>query len=871
MRTICGIILAAISAFSAVGADLEDAVSRDIVTPVRPGGVNGQEFWNGNALWFMYPPSFDFKPVRNAVSYRFSVRDNFQREWTMSAPRPTEPIVDVWTNLPPGLTVATCYGVDGEGEVVGLAGTRSFWKQAPFKPGACPKAKRTYREAAHKLLSFLVDDWKPAQTLLKTGRPNISYQYNGYPAKIGSALVNIMLMAARELPEKSVKAIDLARKEADYLISITPTEGPLAYFTPTYEYHPEAEGPNRHAPKACKRLEGQCMIRYCAEVGIALLRLAKATGDRKYADFAVKCGETFLRLQRPDGTWPCVMRYSDGASMRRDDAILIERINFFTMLRDWTGDARYAKLEDDVFSQLERSQMRTWDWQGQFEDTSIAAEPYKDLTGTDALPAACYILKRFPGDAKRLSQAIEMIRFGEDQFTCWERPCRADGGSPSMGQVVEGKWYDSTYPSWHCPGVGEQYACMVPIDASACRMIWGYLALHRATGDRLAFAKALALGNSLVNRQQENGGIDTYWYDTGMRTGDGCDEIDWLDCMMDDAEALLDLAASVPQTVAKHDDETTKVLKTGTGGDYVLERIASLPVACTEVRTVKGREASLLPEGRRFRLVWHDEFDGNSLDESKWSYRTNFWGRRAHWFAAPEDNAVEVKDGLLRLKLVKKADGQFISPQLQTGELMWDIPHAPNPSGFWPLPKRERPKFVRKYGYYECRCRLQRMPGWWSAFWMQSESQGVTLDPGASGIEHDIMESFDPGEVIVAAFHMNGYGQDYKGFHIPAAYDDEPKFEGKLNLAVDVENFHTFGLLWEPDGYSVYVDGRLRGRNGAAVSHVPEFVLLTTEAKWYRNNRMTGEGVPELDAAARAGDDFVVDYVRVYDIVEEKR
>ena len=33
-----------------------------------------------------------------------------------------------------------------------------------------------------------------------------------------------------------------------------------------------------------------------------------------------------------------------------------------------------------------------------------------------------------------------------------------------------------------------------------------------------------------------------------------------------------------------------------------------------------------------------------------------------------------------------------------------------------------------------------------------------------------------------------------------------------------------------------------------------------------RNNRMTGKGVPELDAAAAAGDDFVVDYVRVYDL-----
>ena len=95
------------------------------------------------------------------------------------------------------------------------------------------------------------------------------------------------------------------------------------------------------------------------------------------------------------------------------------------------------------------------------------------------------------------------------------------------------------------------------------------------------------------------------------------------------------LAAAVA-LAAVAEDETTKVLKTAVGGDYVCEKIASLPVACSEARTVEGREPSLLPDGKKFSLVWHDEFDGTALDESKWSYRTNFWGQRAHWFAAPE-------------------------------------------------------------------------------------------------------------------------------------------------------------------------------------------------------------------------------------------
>ena len=90
-------------------------------------------------------------------------------------------------------------------------------------------------------------------------------------------------------------------------------------------------------------------------------------------------------------------------------------------------------------------------------------------------------------------------------------------------------------------------------------------------------------------------------------------------------------------------------------------------------------------------------------------------------------------------------------------------------------------------------------------------------------------------------------------------------------LQVDKTQFHVFGFLWEPDGYTMYVDGRRHGTKvgqgeGEAVSQTDEFILLSTEAKWFRKNRMTGEAVPELAASVDAGDDFAVDYVRVYDI-----
>ena len=269
---------------------------------------------------------------------------------------------------------------------------------------------------------------------------------------------------------------------------------------------------------------------------------------------------------------------------------------------------------------------------------------------------------------------------------------------------------------------------------------------------------------------------------------------------------------------------------------------------------VEGHAPSPLPPDRRYRLVWHDEFDGTSLDDSKWSYRTNYWGRDAHWFAKPEHGCVEVKDGVVKLKIGKLPNGQFVSPQLQTGENMWDLPATGVTNSFWQLPRRRPAKFEHRYGYWECRCRLQAKRDWWSAFWLQSANIGTTLDAADSGAEIDVLECFYPGHVAAHNVFAYGYGPDRKRYETGG---------GPLENPTD---WHTFGVLWDETGYTFYVDGKEDGRVEDCVSKRPLFALISTECRHYRANRMTGGPADGLEAAVRANDAFTVDYVRVWEV-----
>lgn len=265
---------------------------------------------------------------------------------------------------------------------------------------------------------------------------------------------------------------------------------------------------------------------------------------------------------------------------------------------------------------------------------------------------------------------------------------------------------------------------------------------------------------------------------------------------------------------------------------------------------VDGHVPSYLPEGSEWELVWHDEFDGTELDRTKWDFRLNFWGSP---FDAYTDAGI-VLDGKSNIELHRtERNGYYVSPQLQTGSNSFDIPKAntANPwkqNDIWPLGELSEPKFMKRFGYFECRCKFQREPNvMWSAFWTQAPSIGTTYDPAWSGIESDIMEQFEKNTATTGNI-MGGYGSQFR---------EEGRV--KYDLEETPDGYHVFAMDWTEKGYTFYCDGKVVSATDKNVSLVPQFILLTTEIQGYRSDKPMPVGEKFEDDA------FIADYVRVFD------
>lgn len=492
---------------------------QDMMNPVRQGGIQNRPFWNTYATRFIYVPAFEFPKDKNAAYYRFQAKDRTKVIHTFTADSPCALLTPIWKDLPVGPVYLTVDAMDKNGKKIRTVGKRVFYRNAPFNDGY-PPASRSYSEAAKMAFDYLFN-MKAVQSLA-TGKPDMSLVLFCYPSKMYSSIIKGMVNYAEMVPEKKVKAMAIACGAADYLIKKAVPKGqPLEYLPQTYE------GDQLTA----KRFAGTIMMLYPAEVGSAMINLYKTVKEPKYLDYAVKIGDTYLRLQQPNGSWYLNLDIATGKQKENNYCVPTSIMSFLEELADVTKEKKYALAAKKGMPHL-RKIYETFNWEGQFEDVEAQKKPYLNMTFHNATAMYLYLCKKGKVSQKTIQEAREIQRYSEDQFVIWEQPGWAGSDNVwnwrTKKELQTEKWGWFRY--YHVPCVLEQYRCYVPIDSASAKMISFYLLMYKLEKNPLDLAKARALGDSLTRLQENNGRIPT-WAHRDCPVNGGGTGGDWINCM----------------------------------------------------------------------------------------------------------------------------------------------------------------------------------------------------------------------------------------------------------------------------------------------------------------------------------------------------
>ncbi|UFX46334.1 Ig-like domain=containing protein [Bradyrhizobium sp. 41S5] len=149
--------------------------------------------------------------------------------------------------------------------------------------------------------------------------------------------------------------------------------------------------------------------------------------------------------------------------------------------------------------------------------------------------------------------------------------------------------------------------------------------------------------------------------------------------------------------------------------------------------------------------------------------------------------------------------------------------------------------FSQLYGYFEMRAELPAGQGLWPAFWLLPTNNALFGTVPAQ--ELDIMESLGNNPTI-----------DYMTSHSSATGSMQLQQDG-VYLPTMTSGFHTYGMDWEPDTITWYVDG-VKTFQIATPSdmHTPMYIIAD----------LALYGPAITDPSSPVGGDMLIDYIRAY-------
>ena len=489
---------------------LNAQAQKEYLEPIRPFTDGRNPCWNEFCNRFIYAPVFDFQAKEGAVKYVYTVvRDiavneaevrgdddseeqaaarkaeatkKGEESWSFSAKTPSESLAPIWNDIPVGKVILSVEAFDKAGATLGLCEVsqgkkgivteRTFMRDFPFE-GPYTSNVRPYREAA--LMGMMYIHTMPQiRHWMESNEPDMTYKHNTYANKIIGRTVEIEAKLAQYYPIYREEALAIAKGAAQFLMDQGRPEGEvLAYFPPTYYGGLIASKKDWNKGKmipmdACYAANG-------------FLDLYDACGEQVYFDQALHIADTFVKLQREDGSMPIKCFYETGEPVNEVGAMLHPVLKFARRLQTQYGLTQYEPMRLKAEKWMKEVALETFNMTGQFEDVNVEGlRPYANLTQCTGCPFASYLLKGNP-TAKDIADARDLIRMGEDQFVHWNSLPEKNGIRRLPG-----------------PCVFEQLHYQTPVDNSSCNVANALLDLYEVTGDKLAFAKAKALIDELT-------------------------------------------------------------------------------------------------------------------------------------------------------------------------------------------------------------------------------------------------------------------------------------------------------------------------------------------------------------------------------------
>lgn len=281
-----------------------------------------------------------------------------------------------------------------------------------------------------------------------------------------------------------------------------------------------------------------------------------------------------------------------------------------------------------------------------------------------------------------------------------------------------------------------------------------------------------------------------------------------------------------------------------------------------------------------YKMTWHDEFDGNKLDTTKWGYQYGCFDpaqrSQVNYTDSPEN--VSVRDGYLNLTArysptKTKWDGTQIPRTCKDGSTVYDAPFT---SGMITTKTKDGKVLYAAPGtgfYAEARIKLPTARSSWSSFWGTGTKGGW---PGNGEIDVFESKGYDP-TFLMSNIHTPRVGNPKK----------TTQHQGMMHgdTATSQSEFHTYGVLKTADAIEFYFDGQMTHRvkmqdmKGASnpfadpdnglVLKLNQMVggsYLAKHDNWSDKTFVdASKFADDYKSADGAGSTMYVDYVRVYE------